>query len=468
MNFDNTRRKGRPLALVAIVSAAVVALAACSSGSDIANDSESSTSVSTTEALAAVTVPDSAVGKQIAWLLNAVNMSTSLTPEETSAHFGPNAPVVLTPADFDSMRAGKPCTTVDYKGGVTDGTVSITSTTGGHLDMNVVVDGNGLIAGMAITPTPEPHVPAASWQELATAVKALPAPTNLTVIEVTGGKNAEVFSVGDTSPQPTGSTIKLYVLGAVATAVKNGTLSWDQKLTITDDLKSMPGGTMQDLPSGTEVTVRETAGKMISISDNTATDMLIAALGHEQVESTFVAMGMADPSRNIPLKPTRALFQLGCGGEGAQRISWRDGTPDERRVILAALSTGLVDIPPTAFTSPAWPFYIDWFATPADLRAALVSLQEMAKPESGAPIRDILAEDPALSDESAKWFTYGGFKGGSSIGVLAGTWYLEHDDRAWVVTMQTHGEDAALVADPKLYFDPTDDAMLLIQKDNSN
>ncbi|KAB2585564.1 hypothetical protein BS297_09805, partial [Rhodococcus erythropolis] len=60
---------------------------------------------------------------------------------------------------------------------------------------------------------------------------------------------------------------------------------------------------------------------------------------------------------------------------------------------------------------------------------------------------------------------YGGFKGGSSIGVLAGAYYVEHDDRAWVVTMQTHGDDAALVADPALYFDPVDDAMLLIQKD---
>ena len=31
--------------------------------------------------------------------------------------------------------------------------------------------------------------------------------------------------------------------------------------------------------------------------------------------------------------------------------------------------------------------------------------------------------------------------------------------------MQTHGDDAALVADPAQYFDPVDDAMLLIQKD---
>ncbi|XGU19284.1 serine hydrolase [Rhodococcus sp. 3Y1] len=240
----------------------------------------------------------------------------------------------------------------EVQGGDSDGTVSITSTTGGAFDVNVVVDGNGLILGMAITPTKDVHVPAASWQELEAAVKALPAPTNLTVTEVTEGKNAEVFSVGDTSPQPTGSTIKLYVLGAVATAVQNGTLSWDQKLTITDDLKSMPGGTMQDLPSGTEVTVRDAAGKMISISDNTATDMLIAAVGREQVEAEFAPMGMANPSLNIPLKPTRALFQLGWGDQGAQRIAWRDGTPDERRAILAALPDGLVDIPASAFTTP--------------------------------------------------------------------------------------------------------------------
>ena len=275
-------------------------------------------------------------------------------------------------------------------------------------------------------------MPAASWQELEAAVKALPAPTNLTVTEVTEGKNAEVFSVGDTSPQPTGSTIKLYVLGAVATAVQNGNTllgseAHHHRRPQIDARRDHAGPAIGEL----KVTVRDTAGKMISISDNTATDMLIAAVGREQVEAEFAPMGMANPSLNIPLKPTRALFQLGWGDQGAQRIAWRDGTPDERRAILAALPGGLVDIPASAFTTPAWPFDIDWFASPADLRAALVTLQEKAKTESGAPVRNILAEDPALSDESAKWFTYGGFKGGSSIGVLAGAYYVEHDDRAW-------------------------------------
>ncbi|MGC0365794.1 beta-lactamase class A [Rhodococcus sp. 27YEA15] len=458
------RNRRRPLALIALASAAVLALGACSSDKDSTPTSGGTTTAGTTTA-ATAGVPDSSVGKQISWLLDTINSDKSATQDEIDQHFGPAMPVKLTPPDFDSLRVNQPWTTVAYSGGDTDGTVSITSTGGGALDVNIVVDGTGVIAGMQITPTPEPHVPATSWQELDAAVQALPSPTNVTVTEVTGGKNTELFSVGATGPQPTGSVIKLYVLGAVATAVEDGKLSWDQKLTVTDDLKSLPGGTMQDLPAGTEVTVRETAGKMISISDNTATDMLIAAVGREAVEAELTTMGMADPSLNIPLKPTRALFQLGWGDDGAHRAEWRDGTPDQRRAMLAALPTGLIDIPLTAFTDPAWPFDVDWFAGPADIRAALVSLQAKAETPAGAPVRDILAIDPAINDKAAEYFDYAGFKGGSSIGVLAGAWYLSHGDRSWVVTMQTSSPDLALVSQPNLYFDITDDAMALIEKE---
>ena len=315
-----------------------------------------------------------------------------------------------------------------YKGGDSDGTVSITSTTGGAFDVNVVVDGNGLILGMAITPTKDVHVPAASWQELEAAVKALPAPTNLTVTEVTEGKNAEVFSVGDTSPQPTGSTIKLYVLGAVATAVQNGTLSWDQKLTITDDLKSMPGGTMQDLPSGTG-----SHGPRYRRQDDLdqrqhrhrhADRCCRARAGRSRVSPRWAWQILRSTSRSS--RPAHCSNSAGVTKAhnvslGATEL--RTSVERYSRHYLAAWWTS----PASAFTTPAWPFDIDWFASPADLRAALVTLQEKAKTESGAPVRNILAEDPALSDESAKWFTYGGFKGGSSIGVLAGAYYVEHD-----------------------------------------
>jgi len=61
MNLEHTRRKSRPLTLVALASAAVFALAACTSGTNSAQTSENSTKASTT-APAAVTIPDSAVG----------------------------------------------------------------------------------------------------------------------------------------------------------------------------------------------------------------------------------------------------------------------------------------------------------------------------------------------------------------------------------------------------------------------
>ncbi|MDJ0111275.1 serine hydrolase, partial [Rhodococcus erythropolis] len=78
MKLEHTRRKSRPLTLVALASAAVFALAACTSGPDSAQTSDNSTKVSATETPTTVTIPDSPVGKQISWLLSAFNTSAPL------------------------------------------------------------------------------------------------------------------------------------------------------------------------------------------------------------------------------------------------------------------------------------------------------------------------------------------------------------------------------------------------------
>ena len=65
------------------------------------------------------------------------------------------------------------------------------------------------------------------------------------------------------------------VLAEVAREIASGRRSWNDTLAIRDEWKSLPSGTMQNLPEGTEVTLREAAEAMISISDNTATDHLV-------------------------------------------------------------------------------------------------------------------------------------------------------------------------------------------------
>ena len=44
---------------------------------------------------------------------------------------------------------------------------------------------------------------------------------------------------------------KLYILSAVANQIDAGDLKWDQQLTITEQIKSLPTGALQNKPDGT-------------------------------------------------------------------------------------------------------------------------------------------------------------------------------------------------------------------------
>ncbi len=100
------------------------------------------------------------------------------------------------------------------------------------------------------------------------------------------------------------------MLDALAQAVASGKVSWAQRLTVTSQVKSLPSGTLQDDRDGTTLSVQQVASDMISISDNTAEDMLIGLLGRPAVEPATRASGMADPALDIPFLTTRELFVL--------------------------------------------------------------------------------------------------------------------------------------------------------------
>ena len=109
---------------------------------------------------------------------------------------------------------------------------------------------------------------------------------------------------------PLASIFKLYVLLAVADAVKAGTVRWDDSLTITKKAKEVGSAGLEELPPGARVSVRTAAQQMISSSDNTATDLLIARLGPGAVERALVAAGHHDPGQHDPV-PDDARAVLG-------------------------------------------------------------------------------------------------------------------------------------------------------------
>lgn len=109
---------------------------------------------------------------------------------------------------------------------------------------------------------------------------------------------------------PLGSMFKLYVLGAVAKQVAAGGLRWDDPLRITSDVKSLLSGDLQNRPDDSTVTVREAAVQIISISDNTASDLLAHRVGRSAVEIAQTELGSTHSGLYGPFLRTRKLFAL--------------------------------------------------------------------------------------------------------------------------------------------------------------
>ncbi|MBD3883101.1 serine hydrolase [Phormidium tenue FACHB-886] len=98
---------------------------------------------------------------------------------------------------------------------------------------------------------------------------------------------------------PTASVIKLPILIAFFQDVDAGKIRLDERLTMRSDLVASGSGDLQDRPVGTQLTALETATRMITISDNTATNMILDRMGGIQVlNQRFRSWGLQDTVMN--------------------------------------------------------------------------------------------------------------------------------------------------------------------------
>ncbi|MBE9123674.1 serine hydrolase [Tychonema sp. LEGE 07199] len=94
-------------------------------------------------------------------------------------------------------------------------------------------------------------------------------------------------------PFSSASTIKLPIIAAFFQAVDEGKVRLDQVLTLKPEHIVGGSGQMQDDPAGTKYSALEVVTKMIVISDNTATNMMIELLGGAEVlNQHFAAWGL--------------------------------------------------------------------------------------------------------------------------------------------------------------------------------
>ncbi len=105
-------------------------------------------------------------------------------------------------------------------------------------------------------------------------------------------ETGDYVDIGSDRVFPAASTIKLPILLAFFEAVDAGKIDLSEILTVERKLISSGSGTLQ-YSVGKKLTASETAHKMIVISDNTATNMIIDRLGGiEFINSQFQSWGL--------------------------------------------------------------------------------------------------------------------------------------------------------------------------------
>jgi hypothetical protein len=286
------------------------------------------------------------------------------------------------------------------------------------------------------TTTPE-------WTRIDDALAALGPDVGFLAASVApDGTCQPIHEVAASEPRPTASQFKLFVLGALADQIADGRISWDQTLTVEDATKSLGNaeGSLQAAAPGTELSVEEAATKMISISDNTAADLLAGLVGRAAVEAQFDRW-TENAAANQPFLTTREMFLLHYVPDLADRYL---ATPQEQREAFLESSVDprpFTDIDSHLLGEPRYVDEVEWFASPHDVCRAFAGLQGLAEEPSLAPLPTVLSREVGgIGLDPAAWPTVW-FKGGSEPGVLT---------LGWLAT-DGHGESfvvEAMVMDP--------------------
>ncbi|WP_298038099.1 Cpe/LpqF family protein [uncultured Microbacterium sp.] len=418
----------RKKTIIAIIAVAGLLLTACAAKSEAPEDSDSTS------------IPSTPVGDAAQWVLDEMNADDDTTATAWESRLSAQFQAEVGAEDVASLintqiRPARPLEVTAYRGTETEAVVTVAGALGEPFDLSISIDDDQLIGGLFLGPVTPQRTPAVSNDDVAERLGALP----LTARVLVQIDDETIMSIDEKAPAPLGSVFKLYVLEALAEAVSAGDISWNDNITVTDAVRSLPSGDLQNLPDGTDVTVQDAATKMIAISDNTATDMLVELLGREAVEHAVEAGNHHEPELMHPFLTTREMFDLVWGGHVDLQDAWADGDESVRREVLEVLRTREFQIDVDDIDERvAWQYGLEWFASAQDIAELHAILAQHG--DADPVIRTALSENPGVVVDPAAWPSVS-YKGGSNLGVITGSWRAVRADGS-IMTVVVLGSDA--------------------------
>jgi beta-lactamase class A len=118
------------------------------------------------------------------------------------------------------------------------------------------------------------------------------------------------YSFGGDERVRTASTIKIAIMIEAFARVAEGKAKWTDDLVLTKEKKVNGSGILQEFTEGLHLTLRDAVTLMMVMSDNSATNLVIDALGGaDAVNARMQSLGMTD---------TRLMRKIGGGGDSEE------------------------------------------------------------------------------------------------------------------------------------------------------
>ena len=260
----------------------------------------------------------------------------------------------------------------------------------------------------------------------------LPGQAGFEIAEISNGTPVFIDGFNQSEQFAIGSVFKLYVLATLSEQIRRGEKKWSDVVALNQ--KSLPSGVLQNWPAGAPLTLQTLATLMISISDNTATDVLIEDVGRKEIERLLRNSGHDDPLKTLPFLTTLETFALKMPRNDALRERFVAATESNQHRLLeqekSRLGIDSVSVTNLA-TGPRHIDTIEWFASPSDISKLLTAMHSV----KDQVVIDILAINPIIPPGDIQRWDYIGGKGGSEPGVVSFTFLVRaKSGRSYVIS----------------------------------
>ncbi|WP_367824984.1 serine hydrolase [Streptomyces sp. LMG1-1-1.1] len=395
---------------------------------------------------AVLAADDSPMGAAARWAVELLTAPGLATEDALTGRFVPSFPFGLGGGFTQRLREWRekgPFTIEAYEPVAHKGWVALGGGGTRHL-LSLTLDSSGLLR--LLTFQPETVIPeVGSWDDVEDLLRTPGVEHSVLAARLDPGGPVVLHESAAGRPMPTGSVYKLFVLRALLAAIDEGRVGWDDEVTLTPELRSLPTGDMQELADGTRVSVRETAHKMIVLSDNTAADLVMDLLGRDAVERALGPAGHHDPSLMRPFLTSHEVFELGWG-DPERRAEWTRRDEAGRRALLDEVA-GPITVRIGDLGETVHQLGLDWHMDAHDVLRVLDGLRQDSERDSTGVVEEILTAYPGVPVDRERWSRVY-FKAGSSPGVMTFCWLVQDPSgAAWALVLRQAAAEQKPIGD---------------------